>query len=137
MELSVGQEIPVFTRTAGFSTWNRYAAVNNEFVYFHMDDDAARAAGYPDGAFGMGNLQISWLHAMLREWVDPSKGRIIKISCQLRGLSLKDRVVQAKGVITEVRTGDGGTEVDLDIWSEDDSETRLAQGKATVALPNS
>ena len=137
MELSVGQELPAFARTSGFAAWNRYAAVNNEFVYFHMDDEASLAAGYPDGAFGMGNLQIAWLHSMLREWLDPRGGRIVKFSCQLRGMSLKNRVVEAKGVITDLRASEGGTEIELDIWTDDDGGIRLAQGKATAALPKS
>jgi hypothetical protein len=40
----VGDELPPFVRTTGFDNWNRYAAVNDEFVPIHMDDDAGRAA---------------------------------------------------------------------------------------------
>ena len=36
----VGDEIPTFERFADFPAWNRYAAVNDEFVPIHMDDDA-------------------------------------------------------------------------------------------------
>ena len=67
-ELTVGTEIPVFQRATGLQNWNRYAAVNDEFVDIHMDDDAGRAAGFPT-AFGMGNLQWSYLHTMLRDWI--------------------------------------------------------------------
>ncbi len=65
-ELTVGTEIPVFQRATGLQNWNRYAAVNDEFVDIHMDDEAGRAAGFPT-AFGMGNLQWSYLHSMLRQ----------------------------------------------------------------------
>ena len=64
-ELTVGMEIPEFQRATGLHNWNRYAAVNSEFVDIHMDDEAGQAAGYPT-AFGMGNLQWSYLHALLR-----------------------------------------------------------------------
>jgi hypothetical protein len=53
-ELSVGQRIPAFTRATGFPVWNRYAAVNDEFIPIHMDDTVGQAAGM-NGAFGMGN----------------------------------------------------------------------------------
>jgi acyl dehydratase len=134
MELVVGEAIPTFTRLAGFAVWNRFAAVNYEFVDIHMDDEAGKRAGYP-GAFGMGNLQWAWLHSMLREWLEGSGGRIVEMNCQFRGPSLKDRTVRAKGVITEVRRTSGETEVDLDVWTEDDDGVLLAPGKATVALP--
>ena len=45
MTVAIGQEIPTFEREAGFHAWNRYAAVNEEFVPIHMDDDAGRRAG--------------------------------------------------------------------------------------------
>ena len=44
-ELAVGQEIPEFQRATGLHNWNRYAAVNYEFVDIHMDDEAGQAAG--------------------------------------------------------------------------------------------
>ena len=65
VEVEVGTAIPEFAREAGLHAWNRFAAVNDEFVPIHMDDDAGRAAGY-DGAFGMGTLQFAWLHCVLR-----------------------------------------------------------------------
>ena len=39
----VGEEIPAFVRQTGFDNWNRYAAVNDEFVPIHMDDEAGQA----------------------------------------------------------------------------------------------
>jgi hypothetical protein len=135
MDIVVGQEVPVFTRRTGFHAWNRYAAVNSEFVDIHMDDDAGRAAGYP-GAFGMGNLQTAWLHCMLREWLDGSGGRIVSFSCQFRNPSLKDRVVEAHGVVTGVRTVGGEVHADLDVWTEDDQGARLAPARVTVAVPS-
>ena len=49
--------------------WNRYAAVNDEFVYIHMDDDAGRAALNEQGAFGMGNLRYAYLVNALQDWI--------------------------------------------------------------------
>ena len=42
--LGVGDEIPTFTRKTGLDIWNRYAAVNDEFIPIHMDDEAGRDA---------------------------------------------------------------------------------------------
>src|SRR5215468_5544757 len=95
--VTVGTELPAFVRTTGFHNWNRYAAVNDEFVDIHMDDSAGQAAGYP-GAFGMGNLQWAFIHNMLRAWVGLD-GRIVRVACQFRRPNLRNTVVTAHGTI--------------------------------------
>ena len=79
--VTVGTELPPFVRTTGFHNWNRYAAVNDEFVPIHMDDEAGRAQGFA-GAFGMGNLMWSYLHNLVRDWMGDD-GRIVVDDVQL------------------------------------------------------
>ncbi len=131
--LEVGTELPVFTRQTGFANWNRYAAVNDEFVPIHMDDEAGKAAGM-GGAFGMGNLQWSYLTAMVRDWMG-DEARLVSMTCQFRSPNLKGQVVEARGKITGVREEGGETLVDLEIWTQA-GETQLAPGSATVAFQN-
>jgi hypothetical protein len=131
-DLQPGTEIPTFTRTTGFHNWNRFAAVNDEFVDIHMDDAAGQAAGYP-GAFGMGNLQWAYLHNLLREWMGLD-GRIVAVACQFRGPNLRHAVVTARGTVTAVRPGEGETLVDLDVWTEAEGGGKVAVGTATVAI---
>ena len=50
--IEVGTDLPEWSRKTSFMEWNRYAAVNEEFVPFHMDDVAGRAAGNEAGALG-------------------------------------------------------------------------------------
>jgi hypothetical protein len=132
-ELTVGAEIPTFERATGLQNWNRYAAVNDEFVDFHMDDEAGRAAGFPT-AFGMGNLQWSYLHSLLRAWIG-DEGRIRKLSCQFRSPNIRNQIVTAHGRITAVRDEGTETVVDLEVWTENDSGPAMAPGSATVAIP--
>jgi acyl dehydratase len=129
----VGEEIPPFVRETSFANWNRYAAINDEFVPIHMDDDAGRAAGYAT-AFGMGNLQWSYLHNVVREWMG-DEGRIERLSCQFRGPNLKGQTVIGRGRVTAVRPGQGRTEVDLEVWTENQEGQPLAPGTATVSIP--
>ncbi|WP_232839994.1 hotdog family protein [Nocardia aurea] len=132
-DLHVGAEIPLFVRTTDAANWNRYAAVNDEFVGIHMDDEAGRAAG-GTGAFGMGNMQWAYLHNMMRDWLD-GRGRIMSVSCQLRSMNTKGQTVAAGGRITDVRTVGEQVLVDLDIWTQDSAAGRmLATGNATVAF---
>jgi acyl dehydratase len=129
----VGQEIPAFVRETGLENWNRYAAVNDEFVGIHMDDAAGQAAGYPT-AFGMGNLQWSYLHNLVREWAG-ERGKIERLSCQFRGPNVKGQTVTARGRVIAVRPGPERTEVDLEVWTTDQEGNQLAPGNATVSFP--
>jgi acyl dehydratase len=131
-EAKAGDAIPVFQRTTGLAEWNRYAAVNDEFVPIHMDDEAGRAAGFP-GAIGMGRLQWSYLHSMLRDWLPPG-GRIVAIRAQLRAPNRKGSTITAHGIVTAVHTEAGIRRIDLDVWIEDEQGNRLAPGSATVEL---
>lgn len=133
MDVEIGQQLPTFERMSSLHAWNRYAAVNEEFVPIHMDDDAGRNAGNA-GAFGMGNLQVAYLHAMLRQWIG-DEGRIISVNCQMRAPNLRGLKTIATGVVTAVREENGETLVDLDVWTETSEGTKLAPGTATVALP--
>lgn len=126
-----GTELAPFVRETGFATWNRYASVNDEFVSIHMDDEAGRAAGMP-AAFGMGNLQWSYLHNLLRSWLG-DHGRIVSLSCEFRAPNLKGTVT-ARGTITAVRREDGNVLADLDVWTENADGKPIAKGTATVEL---
>jgi acyl dehydratase len=131
--IEVGDSIPEFVRETGFHNWNRFAAVQYEFVPIHMDDEAGQAAGYPT-AFGMGNLQWSYLHNLLRGWIG-EEGRIVSVSCQFRAPNIKGQTVTAKGTVTAVREEGGERFVDLEVWTEEQSGQQLAPGSATVAFP--
>ncbi|WP_405181846.1 MaoC/PaaZ C-terminal domain-containing protein [Nocardia sp. NBC_01377] len=131
-QIAPGQRLPEFVRQSGLATWNRYAAVNYEFVDIHMDDEAGRAAGF-ESAFGMGNLLWSYLHCLLRQWMN-GRGRILRLSCQFRQPATKSVTAVASATVTAVRTAEGGREVDLDVWIKDQDGNRLAPGTATVLL---
>ncbi|MFK0288672.1 MaoC/PaaZ C-terminal domain-containing protein [Streptomyces sp. NPDC090499] len=129
---AVGDSLPEFTRTTDFAHWNRYAAVNDEFVPIHMDDEAGRAAGH-SGAFGMGNLQWAYLHNVLRDWLGES-GRIVSLRCRFSAVNTRGMTVTARGTVTAVRVEDGLRMVDLDVWTEDQDGNRIAPGTAVVEL---
>jgi acyl dehydratase len=128
----VGAEIPTFARETGFANWNRYAAVDDDFYAIHMDDEAGRGAGYAT-AIGMGNLQWSYLHNVLREWMG-QEGRIERLSCQFRGPNLQGQTVKGRGRLIAVRPGQRRVEVDLKVWTESEEGRPLASGNATMSF---
>lgn len=133
--VTVGSELPVFVRTTGFHNWNRYAAVNDEFVPIHMDDDAGRAQGFP-GAFGMGNLLWSYLHNLVRDWMGDD-GRLVAMACSFRSPNLRGMTVEARGTVTAVHDegGERLVELSLVVVDHDAPDTILVPATATVALP--
>jgi acyl dehydratase len=128
----VGDTLPTLSRETGFHNWNRYAAVNHEFVPIHMDDDAGRAAGYPT-AFGMGNLQWSYLHNMLRNWLG-DEGTIQKVAVQFRSPNVKGQVVTAHGTITAINDDGGAKVIDLEVWTDNQDGNKMGPGTATVRV---
>jgi acyl dehydratase len=131
--VEVGSEIETFVRQPGLHHWNRYAAVNDEFVPIHMDDEAGRAAGYPS-AFGQGNLQWSYLHNVIRQWMG-DEGTIERITCSFRGANVKGQTVTGRGRITSVVDVGDRRVVELDVWTENDAGEPLAPGSARVSFP--
>lgn len=129
-QIAVGDEIPSFERTVDLGNWNRYAAVNDEFVPIHMDDEAGRAAGYP-GAFGMGNLGVSYVHCLLREWL-AGQGSVLMVDVEFRRPSQRGALNRARGMITRIDEADGQVHVALDVWIEDGDGVVLTKGTATV-----
>ena len=106
-----GDELPSFVRTPTSPQWNRYAAVNDEFIDVHMSAEAARAAGQPD-VFGMGNLRIALRpHAAARLARRPRRHRGVR--CQFRALNFRGDALTAHGRVTgTARSATGCTVVD-------------------------
>jgi acyl dehydratase len=129
-EPRVGDALPPFVRTTGLANWNRYAAVNDEFIDIHMDPEAARAVGMPD-VFGMGNLRIAYLHNALRDWAG-DEGDIAEFSCEFRGLNLRGDTLTCCGAVTGVRQDGDVTLVDLDIGVQNQTGTETTPGRATL-----
>jgi acyl dehydratase len=130
--ITIGMEIPPMQHSPDFAHWNRYAAVNDEFVPIHMDEAAGREAGF-ESAIGMGNLQWAYLHNVLEAWAGEA-GRLIALSCQFRSANARGQTVTARARVTGLQDVDGQAHVELETWTEDQNGTRVATGNATVVI---
>lgn len=128
-DLTVGSSIGEVRKQTGFDNWNRFAAVNYEFVPIHMDDEAGRAAGMP-GAFGPGNMLITYLHALVRDWMG-EHGCLTALSAQFRQPNTKGEIVLGGDVVSVDREG-ADTVVHLDIWARNAEGAPLTPGQAVV-----
>jgi acyl dehydratase len=131
-EIEAGASLPSFERVSDFAHWNRYAAVNDEFVPMHMDPEAGRAAGQRD-AFGMGNLRISYLHNLMRDWLG-DEGDIVAFACQFRGFSFKGDVLTARASVVSREERDGAQMLHLALGVDNQDGLDTTPAEASVLL---
>ena len=134
-DVNVGDELPAWSRTTDFMNWNRYAAVNDEFVYIHMDDEAGRAALNEQGAFGMGNLRYTYLLNALRDWIG-DEAEIREAAVQFRAINQKNDTLTVTGKITDKKVEDGENRVYLETNVVNQQGDATCPGHAVVVLPN-
>lgn len=134
-DVQVGQQTAPWSRTTEFMHWNRYAAVNDEFVPFHMDDEAGRAAKNERGAFGMGNLRFAYLLNMLRDWAG-DEVEIRELGCQYRAINQKNDTLTCVGTVTEKWSENGENLVRLDVNVVNQDGQSTTPGHAVLVLPS-
>ena len=134
-DVEVGQELPPFRRQTDLMNWNRYAAVNDEFTYTHMDDEVGRAKLNPEGAFGMGNLRLAYIVNMLTDWAG-DEAEIRETAIEFRAINKKNDVLATYGrVIEKFRDGDDCmVRIDTNVINQHGEST--SPGHAIVALPS-
>jgi acyl dehydratase len=134
-DVSVGDQLPAWARRTDFMSWNRFAAVNDEFVPFHMDDEAGRAALNEAGAFGMGNLRYAYLLNALRDWIG-DEGEIREVGCEYRAINQKGDGLTVTGTVTDCRVEEGEHRVYLDVNVVNQDGVATCPGHAVVVLPS-
>jgi len=134
-DVSVGDKLPDWSRQTDFMHWNRYAAVNDEFVPFHMDDEAGRRAGNKEGAFGMGNLRYAYLVNALRDWIG-DEAEIREIGCQYRAINQKNDTLSVVGEVVDKQVVDGENRVKLTTNVMNQAGEATCPGHAVVVLPS-
>ena len=134
-DVSVGDALPAWSRKTDFMNWNRYAAVNDEFVYIHMDDEAGRKALNEQGAFGMGNLRYAYIVNALQAWIG-DEAEVREIGCQFRAINQKNDVLTVVGTVTATEVVDGEHRVTLDIDVVNQNGDPTCPGHAVVVVPS-
>jgi hypothetical protein len=132
-QVEIGEEVPAFARTTEFAHWNRYAAVNDEFIDVHMSTEAAKAAGQPD-VFGMGNLRVAYMHNALQDWLGVD-GDLTAFGCQFRALNfLGDELVTHAKVTAVGDADDGARAVAVEFGVMNQSGDETMPGTAELVL---
>lgn len=133
-DVNVGDNLPEWSRTTTFMHWNRYAAVNDEFMPFHMDDEEGRKAGNSEGAFGMGNLRFAYMLNALRDWIG-DEADVRELGCQFRVINQKGDTLTVVGRVVEKLVADGKSQVRIEVNVVNQKGESTCPGHALVALP--
>lgn len=131
-DIEVGAVGPAFVRKTDFMNWNRYAAVNDEFIYVHMDDEAGRAAGRA-AAFGMGNLRWSYVFNAIRAWLG-EEAEILEVGIQFRAVNNKNDELRTYLRVTEKVPEADLLRLEVNVFNQEGQGT--SPGHAVVALPS-
>jgi acyl dehydratase len=134
-DIKVGDKIPAWSRKTNFMNWNRYAAVNDEFIFIHMDDEAGRKGGNEQGAFGMGNLRFAYILNALRDWIG-DEAEIRELECQFRAINQKNDVLTVTGTVTDKRVEYGENRIYLEVNVVNQTGAPTCPGHAIVVLPS-
>jgi acyl dehydratase len=134
-DVAIGDHLPEWSRTTAFMEWNRYAAVNDEFVPFHMADEAGRRAGNEQGAFGMGNLRYAYIVNAITDWIG-DEAEIREVSCQYRAINQQGDILTVTGTVTDktVEEDEHRVHLELNVRNQDGKDT--CPGHAIVVLPS-
>ena len=133
-DIQVGDSMPAWSRRTSFAEWNRYAAVNDEFVPFHMDDEAGRRAGNEQGAFGMGNLRYAYIVNALHDWIG-DEGTVREVGCQYRAINQKEDTLTVVGEVTDKTVEEGEQRVRLAVNVLNQDGLATCPGHAVIVLP--
>ena len=133
--VEIGQQLPVFSRKTDLMHWNRWAAIYDEFLYYHMDDERAIENGQPS-SIGQGRIRVSYAHTLLRNWIG-DEGLILKLDVQMRGINFKNDEIECLGRVTSKSKDNSGSwliQIEIDIKNQEGRT--ISPGKATVLLPS-
>ncbi len=134
-DLAVGDELPPLARTVTRDDVVRYAENSGDRNPLHLDDAAARAAGFP-GVIAHGMLTMGHLATCLTRWLGGPDG-LERLAAPFRAPVSPGDTIVAGG---RVRALDPATRrAELEVWVHVERDGRLGQairrGTAVVRLP--
>lgn len=111
-DLSTGQELPVSERVVTREEVEAYARASGDLNPLHLDEDVARAAGFP-AIVAHGMLTMGTLASSLVGWLGDAEA-LIRLKVQFRAPVFVGETIQSGG---SVRSLDPATRTAvLDVW---------------------
>ena len=128
MRVEVGQELPDLVKHPTTRQLVQYAGAQGDFYEIHYDQAYARSVGLP-GVILHGLLKAAFLGQLVTDWIgDQATLKAFEVS--YRGIDVPGRPYRCAGRVTKV----DGTDVELEVWGEDEAGKRTTVGTAMIQL---
>jgi acyl dehydratase len=109
----------------------RYADASGDHAAVHLDDDYARAMGFP-GVIAHGLLVMAYLGRVLSDWQPVD--RLRSFSCRFVAVTLPGERLHCSGRVVALRQLGDEELVDLELAVHNEVAELKLTGRATVAL---
>ncbi len=131
-QVKEGDELPELVKRPDLRQLVQYAAGSGDFNPLHYDYRFPQAKEI-GSVIVHGRFKYAALGELVSNWLGHS-GRILKLSCQYRGMDLPDQDIVCRGRVTAKAERDGRRTVELELWTENAEGKRTTPGSATVSL---
>lgn len=131
-DVKEGQALPELRKKPGVTQLVKYAAGGGDFNPLHHDYafPQAKALG---SIIVHGRFKYATLGELVSNWLG-HQGRIVKLSCQYRGMDFPDKEMTVGGSVKRKWQEDGKKLVELELWTKDEAGKVTTPGSAVVAL---
>ncbi len=130
--INEGDALPELRKKPGVTQLVKYAAGSGDFNPLHHDFNFPQAKQL-GSIIVHGRFKYAALGELVSNWL-AHRGRVVKISCQYRGMDFPDREFVCRGKVARKWEEDGRKLVELSVWTEDDKGKKTTPGEATVEI---
>jgi acyl dehydratase len=130
-DLDIGDELPALRLTLSPQQVAEYAHAANQAGPRFLSDEGARKDGLP-GQIVPGNMSLALFSRLLGTI---EGGCVRRVNGTFRGLVRPNVPLVVSGVVTDLRPGEGGELLEIDLLLETEEGDRLVAGTGTVLVP--
>ena len=109
----------------------KYAGASGDYNLIHTDDETARTVGL-DGVIAHGMLSMAFLGEYLCWLAGPESVR--RVSVRFVEMVRPGDILTCRGRVKQRTTADGGTRLELEVWTENQRAERVTVGDAEVQI---
>jgi len=133
-DVNVGDEVPGFSYTLGWTEMVKQVSGSQDFYAVHHDPEFAKSGGHKDIFYNTGWTRAN-LYRLLSDFAGP-EGWVRKLHFEMRKMNRPNDTIQVKGKVTgKEKTADGNA-VHIELWIENDNEGVATPASGTVFLPS-
>ena len=133
-QVHVGDELPKLERVVTREDVQKYADASGDQNPLHLNDDAAKAAGFP-GVIAHGMYTMSHLATFIVRWAGDVSA-LTRLRVQFRAPVFAGETIVARGKVTDVQTDRRTATLDVWVTVERDGKTEypIRRGVAEIRL---